>query len=169
VLSKTYQLDSEWKGSAPPLPELFAKGLEKPVPAEVLYRSLLVATGDGSAKLIGSSDTDALRQALIVAFPGMFDVEYNATLQQAMFLTNNSLFNGMLKPKDENLTARLLKLSDSAQRVKTAFAEILGRAPEDGELSAAVTFLDGRKDRPEAGVRQFTWTLLTSAEFLLNH
>ncbi|HSZ56914.1 MAG TPA: PSD1 and planctomycete cytochrome C domain-containing protein [Tepidisphaeraceae bacterium] len=168
VLSKTYQLDSGWKSSTPPLPELFAKGLEKPLPAEVLYRSLLVATGDGT---VGSTDSknDALRQALIVAFPGMFDVEYNATLQQAMFLTNNPLFDAMLKPRGQNLTARLLKLPGNTQRVNEAFVQVLGREPDEAEQAAAMAFLDSRNDRPEAAVSQFTWALLTGAEFLLNH
>jgi hypothetical protein len=32
-----------------------------------------------------------------------------------------------------------------------------------------MAFLDSRNDRPEAAVSQFTWALLTGAEFLLNH
>jgi hypothetical protein len=169
VLSKTYQLDSQWKGSTPPQPDLFAKGLEKPLPAEVLYRSLLVAAGDPSSATTEGKENDPLRQSLIVAFPGMFDTEYNATLAQAMFLTNNPLFDALLKPRGENLTARLLKLQTNPDRVRSAFTEILGRDPDQSELNAAVKFLDSRNDRPEPAVREFTWTLLTSAEFLLNH
>jgi mono/diheme cytochrome c family protein len=169
VLSKTYQLDSQWKGSTPPLPELFALGLEKPFSAEVLYRSLLVATGRDFKSEKGNPDTEALRQALIVAFPGLFDVEYNATLQQSMFFTNSPLFDAMLKPSGQNITARLLKLPTNQGKVRTAFVEILGREPDNSELAGAIAYLDARNDRPEAGVRQMTWALLTSAEFLLNH
>jgi hypothetical protein len=168
VLSKTYQLDSTWKDSTPPLPELFARGLEKPLPAEVLYRSLLIATGDGTAGAMRNQN-DALEQALIAAFPGMFDVEYGATLQQAMFLTNSPLFDALLKPSGQNLTARLLKLPDNSQRTKDAFIQVLGREPDEPELAAAVAFLDSRNERSEAAVRQFVWALLSDAEFLLNH
>jgi len=99
----------------------------------------------------------------------MFDTEYNATLAQAMFLTNNPQFDALLKPNGQNLTARLLKLQTNPDRVRSAFKEILNRAPDESEMKAAVRFLDSRNDRPEAAVREFTWTLLTSAEFLLNH
>jgi hypothetical protein len=163
VLSRTYQLDSQWKDATPPAPELFARGLEKPLSAEALYRSLTVATGNQSA------DAEPLRQGLIVAFPSLFDVEYNATLQQAMFLTNNPMFDALLRPSGRNLTARLVELPTTAKRVETAFVEILGRMPDDAERIRAIAYLDGRSERPEAGVRQLTWALLTSAEFLLNH
>jgi hypothetical protein len=168
VMSKTYQLDSTWKDSTPPLPELFARGLEKPLPAEVLYRSLLIATGDGTAGATRYQN-DALQQALIAAFPGMFDVEYGATLQQAMFLTNSPLLDSLLKPNGQNLTGRLLKLSDNSQRAKEAFIDVLGREPDESELARAVAFLDAHEDRPEAGVREFVWALMSDAEFLLNH
>ena len=135
----------------------------------MLYRSLLVATGDPNSAGTEVKENDALRQALIVAFPGMFDTEYNATLAQAMFLTNNPLLDALLKPKGDNLTARLLKLQSNPDRVRNAFMEILNRNPDESELKASVAFLDSRNDRPESAVREFTWTLLTSAEFLLNH
>jgi hypothetical protein len=169
VLSRTYQLDSRWKGATPPPPELFARGPEKPLSAEVLCRSLLVATGRDATNDKESADTEALRQALIVAFPSLFEVEYNATLQQTMFLTNNPLLDAMLRPSGQNLTARLVQLPTSAQRVRTAFVEILGRTPDNAEQARAIAYLDARSERPEAGVRQLTWALLTSAEFLLNH
>lgn len=170
VLSRTYQLDSRWTQQTSPQPELFAKGLEKPLPAEVLYRSSVVATGDGNGKFTEKSDeNNPLRQALITAFPGMFDAEYSATLAQTMLLTNNPLFDALLKPKGNNLTARLLKLPTNSERARTAFVEILGREPADSELHGAIAFLDSHNDRPEVGVREFTWALLTDAEFLLNH
>ena len=96
-------------------------GARKPLSAEVLYRSLLVATGRDFKNDKANSETNALRQALIVAFPGLFDVEYNATLQQSMFFTNNPLFNAILKPSGDNLSARLLKLTSNQEKVKTAF------------------------------------------------
>jgi mono/diheme cytochrome c family protein len=168
VLSRTYQLDSKFQGSAPPAPELFAYGLEKPLGAESLYRSLLTATGAGSAVLTTPA-TDILREKLIATFPGMFEVEYNATLQQAMFLTNNSMLDGLLKPEGANLTARLERIDGSAAKVREAFMDVLGRWPDDGELAKGVSYLDGRSERPEAAVKQLVWVLIASPEFLLNH
>ena len=137
--------------------------------AEVLSRSLLIATGHEPANTESSADANPLRQALVKAFPGMFEVEYNATLQQATFLTNNPLLDNLLKPGDRDLTDRLLKLPANDERARAAFVEVLGRQPDDDERAKAVAYLDARSDRPEAGVKQLTWALLTSAEFLLNH
>jgi hypothetical protein len=170
VLSRTYQLDSRWEGPTPPAPELFARGLEKPLSAEQIYRSLLVATGRESDAIHGqTAGTEPLRQALIAAFPGLCEAEYNATLQQAMFLSNNPLFDALLQPKDHNLTGRLIELTSSGRRVDEAFIEILGRKPDEAERARAVAYLDARSERPEDGVRQLTWALLTGAEFLVNH
>jgi hypothetical protein len=140
--------------------------------AEVLYRSLLVATGRDVTSLAGdkqAGDTEPLRQALITAFPSLFDVEYNATLQQTTFLTNSPLFDALLQPRDHNLTARLLELRTNEERATAAFVQVLGREPDDAERASAVAYLDARSDRPDAGVRQLTWAVLTGAEFLLNH
>jgi mono/diheme cytochrome c family protein len=169
VLSRTYQLDWRVKGATPPAKELFACALEKPLSAEVLYRSLLTASGDGVTGPARSTETDGLRQKLIATFPGMFEVEYNATLQQAMFLSNNPLLDGLLKPQGENLTARLEQISGSRQKASEAFLDLLGRLPDDEELAKAAAYLDARSERPEAAVKQLAWVLIASPEFLLNH
>src|SRR4051812_37493716 len=130
---------------------------------------MLTASGLDASSDSVANDTDALRQALIAAFPDLISVEYNATLRQSMLLTNSPLIDALLKPRGQNLTARLLKLESNEQRARTAFIEILGRNPDDLELSSAVTYLTARSDRPEAGVRQLAWALMSSAEFLLNH
>ena len=149
VLSRTYQLKAPAAGKAPPAPELFACGLEKPLSAEVLYRSLLTATGNPS------DDTDDLRRALIAAFPAVFEVEYNATLQQSAFLTNSPLIDRLLKPNGKNLTSRLLELSTNEERVRDVFQSVLGRSPDNDELSESVAYLDGRKARRGSGRSPF--------------
>lgn len=168
VLSRTYQLDSKFDGPTAPAKELFACGLEKPLPAEVLYRSLLTATGDGSP-MASAPATDVLRQKLIATFPGMFEVEYNATLQQAMFLTNNSMLDGLLKPEGSNLTARIERIEGSGAKVREAFMNVLGRWPDEEEMAKSVAYLDARSERPQAAVKQLIWVLIADPEFLLNH
>ena len=163
VLSRTYQLQSFTGGQAPPAPELFAYALEKPLTAEQLYRSLLTATGNSE------EGADPLRQALIARFPELFESEYNATLQQAIFLSNSPLVDRLLKPNGKNLTSRLLELATSEERVRRVFLVVLGRSPEQAELTQACAYLDNRKDRAEAAVRHVEWALLASPEFLLNH
>lgn len=173
VLSRTYQLDSRWNDSTPPVPELFARGLEKPLSAEVLCRSLIVATGHDAqketAEIAKTLDFEGLRAGLIKAFPSLFETEYNATLQQAMFLTNNPKLDELLKPAGDDLTVRMLKLQSNAARAREVFVDILGRLPDAGEQTRCVEYLDARSERPEAGLKQLEWSLLTSSEFLLNH
>ena len=163
VLSRTYQLRAPTARKLPPASELFACGLEKPLSAEALYRSLLTATGNTS------DNTDDLRRALITTFPGVFEVEYNATLQQSAFFTNSPLIDRLLKPNGENLTSRLLELSTNEERVRHVFLSVLGRSPNKDELAESVAYLDARQARGEAAIRHLEWALLTSSEFLMNH
>lgn len=163
VLSRTYQLKAPASGKSSPPPELFACGLEKPLSAEVLYRSLRAATGNSP------DDSDELRRALIASFPALFEVEYNATLQQSAFLTNSPSIDRLLKPNGKNLTSKLLELSTDEERVRSAFLNVLGRRPDKAELAASVEYLNAHEARREAGIRHLEWALLTSSEFLLNH
>jgi hypothetical protein len=168
ALSRTYQLDSRYKGATPPPPELFARGLEKPLMAEVLWRSALIAAG-GDAGHDKSPDAVALRERFIAEFPDLFASEYSFSLQQAMFLTNNPLLDALLKPNADNTAARLSGLPDSRSRVREAFEIVLGRPPAPDELEHAATYLDARSERPDAAIGQLLWTLMADPEFLLNH
>ncbi len=162
VLSKTYQQRTA-AGKSPPAPELFACAMDKPLSAELLYRSLLTATGSSA------QDTDELRQGLIAAFPAVLEVEYSATIQQAAFLTNSPLVDRLLKPDGKNLTARVLEKPADEDRVREIFVNVLGRAPDKDELAQSTKYLIDRQPRPEAAIKQLEWALLTSSEFLLNH
>lgn len=163
VLSRTYQLDSRWKGVNPPPLNAFARGLEKPLSAEQLYRSLLVATGQ-ELKKGGAED---LRKAVVAKYPDLFASEYNPSLQQALFLSNSPLIDGLLKSGSTNTTSRLLTLKDQDARIQEAFQLVLGRKPEKDELEQAKAFLAGRP--AESGIKNFVWALVASAEFQVNH
>jgi hypothetical protein len=164
--ARAYQLESKFK----PAPiGSFASALDKPLSAEQLFRTLLIATGntpDADGKIAGRSKTEILR-AFIAQFPDVFPAEYNATLYQAMFLSNSPLFDQLLAPRGGNLVARLIALPGNEARVRTAFDAVYGREPDRLELGECTAYLAARS--PEAGVKQFLWALLSSAEFQLNH
>ncbi len=154
---------------AAPSPGTFARALDKPLSAEQLYRSLLVATGnraDTNGVVAGKSEKE-LRRVFIKQFPDLFPSEYNASLQQAMFLANSELFDQLLTPRDGNLTMRLAMVPDEKARVREAFATVFGREPDTEELRECGAYLTGRS--PESGTKQLLWALLTSAEFQVNH
>jgi Protein of unknown function (DUF1549)/Protein of unknown function (DUF1553)/Planctomycete cytochrome C len=152
-----------------PSPSAFARALDKPLSAEQLYRSLLVATSnraDTNGIVAGRSEKE-LRRAFIKEFPALFPAEYNASLQQAMFLSNSELFDQLLAPRDGNLTTRLTAVPDEKARVREAFSAVFGRDPDAEELRECSGYLKGRST--EAGAKQLLWAMLTSAEFQVNH
>lgn len=167
VLSDAYQLAGGEADPAASPAEAFARGLEKPLSAEALHRSLLVATG--RLDEAGEAKSAALAQVLVKTFPDLFATEYNASLQQAMFLSNNPLLDELLRPDADTTTAALLNLGSPVERVDRAFAICYGRPPDADERQRAVLYLDARAADAQAGVRQLMWALLTSTEFLVNH
>lgn len=161
VLSRAYQLSSKPNSGKLPRPEFFACAIEKPLSAEQLLRSTLIATG-------ASEDEAAeLRKALTKNFPDVMPVNYNPSLQQALFLSNSPLVQEHLKPKGKNTASKLLAEKDVQRRVTLAFRSILGRSPDSEESAMFKSFLAKKND--DKGVRDLMWALLTSAEFQLNH
>jgi hypothetical protein len=130
---------------------------------------LLIATGnapDAGGEIAGRSETE-LRRAFVAQFPDVFPPEYNATLYQAMFLSNSPLFDQLLTPRGDNLAARLPALRAAEARVRSAFTAVFGREPDGEELRECTAYLLARA--PEAGAKQLLWAMLSSAEFQLNH
>jgi hypothetical protein len=172
VLSQAYQLDSRPAPGKAPADEAFARAIEKPLSAEQLARSLILAAGPwkADAKSPAASvtvDPTSLQRALVRDFPNLFAPEYNATLQQALFLSNSPVLESLLQPRPGNLAERLAGLADDPTRVKTAFQTVLGRSPDRDELRASVAYL---QEHPGQGGRsQFLWALLSGAEFQVNH
>jgi len=162
VLSRPYQL--EVRPLRPARPDLFASGPEKPLTAEQLYRSLMVAT-------TGKTDTEneELEKALVRVFPDVFPEEHVATLQQAMFLTNNPLVQQLTHVAPGTTAARLAAIPDPAGRVRQAFRVAYAREPDSGELQAAARFLKARAGRAPQATSQLWWAILTGAEFRFNH
>ena len=142
---------------------LFAGALEKPVSAESLARSV-------SKVLIGAEQPPAgLRKKLIQHFPDIFPVEFNATIQQAMFLSNSPEFNGLLNTKNQGLTKKISELSNDTQKVIMAFNSILLRNPDSIELEKSKAFLNSSSESNAKATEYLVWALINSPEFMLNH
>jgi VCBS repeat-containing protein len=172
-------------------PADFAWGIEKPLMAEVYFRSLLLVLGEGDS----DSDSDSDRQSdgeresdgrdlyrleederfrelgveFRRRFPDLLAEEYVAELQQAMFLSNADSLQQLFLPAEGNLADRLLKEQDEGRRVDEAFETILGRAPDSEERRRGADYLRQRADRPADALRDLLWAIVMSAEFRLNH
>jgi hypothetical protein len=154
VLSRVYALGAA-KGMAP---DAFGGALERPLTGEQIARSWRVAAG------LPAND-DGLRRAVIAAMPEVMAKEYNASFQQAQFLTNSPALSEILKPAAGNTVERLAALEVTA-RVKEAFLAALARLPDEEEAQQAAAFLKERPDKAAEGVRDLMWALMTGAEFL---
>ncbi len=159
--SQAYQLDSR-PGSVeglPPEDAFFARALDKPLSAEVLLRSLRVATG-----LEGEAD-EGMRAIFAKVFPDLFEENYSPSVQQAMFVTNGTMIDALLA-EDAPLVQRLSSLPDSDSIAREAFVSILGREPDDEERTRSREFLTNTEIDT---IRQFCWALMAGAEFRINH
>ena len=155
VLSRAYALGP---AAASP-PEAFAGSLERPLTAEQIARSWRIASGL-------PADDDTLRRATITALPDVLPVNYNATFQQAQFLTNSPVLADLLKPAGDNSASRLAALPDASAKAREAFLAVYGRQPDAAEAASAGAFLMARPDDAAGAVRDLLWALMTSAEFL---
>ena len=173
LLSEVYQLDSKPSSATRLEPSVFAVALEKPLHAEVLFRSLLVATGRWPSTADTKVDANAFRKLLLSQFPDLFPREYNASIQQAMFLSNNPIVIDLLNPGVDaqglNLPSLLLNLPGQAERVLVAFETVFGRPPTHDEAAMFEGYLAKRGDRLAKGIEQMLWALVCSPEFLMNH
>lgn len=158
--SQAYQLDSRPADPTknPPLDKFFARALDKPLSAESFARSLRVALGHGSA------NDEGLRSRMAKVFPDLFEENFSPSVQQTMFLTNGDYFDKLIA--ESPLLRDLIKLENPEQLVEDAFQKILSRSPDETEKSRALNFIK-IKDSPS--IRQFTWALITGAEFRINH
>jgi hypothetical protein len=163
VLSRAYERDARPPGKKAPPPEAFAVALDKPMTAEQLLQSLWVATGTKPDDAAAAQS----QRAFASTFPDVMPENYSPTLQQALFLSNSSALDDLLKPAPGNTAAKLLALPSSEARVREAFARVLGRQPDALEMKQCRPILDAQPG--ERGVRSLLWALLTCAEFQVNH
>jgi hypothetical protein len=156
ALSRVYAL-----GPTREAPEKFAGALERPLAAEQIARSWRVAAG------LPPND-DALRKKVIAAMPEVMPKEYNASFQQAQFLTYSPAVVELLKDSggNEGTVGKLVAMKNIDERIRGAFVAVYGRGPDKEELAAAKEFLNERSTKPEEGARDLIWALMTSAEFL---
>ena len=154
ALSRVYAL-----GASDAAPEKFSGALERPLSAEQLARSWRIASGL-------APEDNALRRGVVAAMPDVLPREYNATFQQAQFLSYSPALAEILKPAANSTVARLVAIPESSTRVRQAFLSVYGRVPDAVEAKQTKAFLDARSDQPAEAVRDLLWALMTSAEFL---
>ncbi|HEY8505187.1 MAG TPA: DUF1549 domain-containing protein, partial [Gemmataceae bacterium] len=143
ALSKTYQRSSALpEGATEPPPQRFAVAALKPLSAEQLAWSVMQATGltDAQRAALGNKLSEpALFKALernVTPFVRTFGGpsgqpadDFEATLEQTLFIKNGAQIRGWLQPRSGNLTDRLRKLSDPGALAEELYLSVLTRLP----------------------------------------
>lgn len=170
LASEVYQLSSKPNSKHLQHRDAFPSALERPIKAETLYRQLLHSTGHDEAAYVEAFPDQAttLKEATIQQFPNLIPVEYQATLQQAMFLSNSPEIDHLLVARPGNTAHRLLSIADMNERIRETFTAILNRFPDPLELEYVHSYLTERSSSPEAALKQLMWSLIASPEFQLN-
>ncbi len=191
LLSKTYQRSSLLPEQAPAPPQSFLVAMEKPLSAEQLTWSVLQATDNLAAiEGIGTpadakssesapatskvslpklSEVKAKFESAFANPPMEPEVEFKPSVKAALFLSNDDLVLGLLKPRPGNLTDRLLKLKDDRAAAELLYLSVLSRKPSDDDYALATEYLARRTDNREQALQNLAWALLSSSEFCLNH
>ena len=164
ALSRAYQLES--KATTGSDPKWFASAIAKPLTAESLYRSFLVALDvmDPAAWNAAPKRTEFAN-----LFPDVLTEESLANVSQGLWLTNSESMRDIVSGKNSKVVQQVLQIAKSDQLVERLFGLIMGREPDSEELNHCVAFLNSRANGRQAAVESLTWALISSAEFRFNH
>ncbi|HTU18960.1 MAG TPA: DUF1549 domain-containing protein [Gemmataceae bacterium] len=182
ALTQTYQRSSTQKSAGKePESTSYTVALLKPLTPEQLAWSLMQATGltDAERQALGKNATEAALYARlaknVTPFVKTFGTEsgkaeeFDARLEQALFLANGATVRGWLTPRAGNLIDRLGKLPNTDALAEELYLSVFTRLPSAEERKEVADFLASRaKDRTEA-LQDMAWALLASAEFRFNH
>ena len=82
---------------------------------------------------------------------------------------NGALLRSWLAPRAGNLMDRLGKLQDAGAVADELYLSVLTRPPTADEKKEVADYLKKRNNDRAAALQEYTWALLTSAEFRFNH
>jgi hypothetical protein len=92
-----------------------------------------------------------------------------ATVHQALFLSNGQPIQGWLQPTAGSLVERLSKLNDPAAVAEELYLSLLTRRPTSDEKDEVARHLDHRRGERVPALQDLAWSLLASTEFRFQH
>ncbi len=164
---------------------LFSHMYVKPMRAEQLYDSLIVATNAHRSGRSGWEESERQRQQWMQQFVRTFGNDmaeesnsFDGTIPQALMMMNSNprpqgdtptLMSGAVSLDSGSHLSELLAGPGSEPiKIQQLFLTALSRQPSRMELSTMQRFLRGNRD-PRAAVQDMFWALLNSNEFILVH
>jgi hypothetical protein len=185
LLSETYRRASAIApGATAPDPTWFAVGAVRPLSPEQFAWSLLTATGqlDLERKALGAKATEAALQTKfagqVATFANLFGgppgdpsqgQDFEATLDQTLFLRNGGVVRAWLTPNAANLTGRLMQLKDANAFADELYLSVFARRPVSDEQKVIADYLERHAADRATALPELAWALLSSAEFRFNH
>lgn len=101
--------------------------------------------------------------------PGEAEVDFRPSVEQSLFLMNEQLILSWLRPDDGNLIDCLTKTDEPEALAEELYLSLLARQPSEAETAIVRTHLQENSGRRTEAIGELAWSLLTAAEFRLNH
>ncbi|WP_373649391.1 DUF1549 and DUF1553 domain-containing protein [Schlesneria sp. DSM 10557] len=155
---------------------LFTHVYVKPMTAEQLYDSLIVATNAHKSGRSGWEQAEVQRHAWLQSFVQTFGTDegdeatsFDGTIPQALMMMNGPLVQDAVSVKPGSYLHQLLtgKGTDN-HKIQRLYLSALSRMPNKAEIAAAQRFLNSNQD-PLTVYQDLFWALLNSNEFIINH
>lgn len=152
----------------------FARMPLRRMTSDQVYASFVQATGFRTAAATPANPGDAARDEFLTKFAdsATTPTEIETTILQALSLMNGRYVAGATDLENSEFLSVVADAPylDDAGRIETLFLAALSRPPEPAEMEI---FLDQQPSSDpavrKAALADIFWTLLNSAEFLLNH
>lgn len=180
LLSQTYQRSSATTNKDVEA-KWFAVAQLRPLSPEQFAWSLMQATGLTDIERKGKA-TEAGIFAKLAANVGPFvtlfgnnpgeptiNQDFEASLDQTLFLTNGGTLRDWLTPKGGNLADRLKQMKDAGDIAEEMYLSMLVRRPSADERKEVADYLARRTADRDVALQELLWALATSAEFRFNH
>jgi hypothetical protein len=144
---------------------------------EQLFDSLAEATeynGGVSANPQGFYlATQAARGQFLARFAAQErKIDYQTSVQQALYLMNNEFIAERTSPEKNRTLATLAEQRTStARKVESLYLVVLSRKPRPEEAERFVQYVEkgGPANDPKKALADVFWVLLNTPEFILNH
>jgi len=183
VLSDAYQRTSEMPKGKDIDPKVFGVASLKAMTPEQFAFSLLQATGMIAAERKAQPKANAA--AIYAKMTGLatpivnlfgtqagdaaFNQDFEATLDQTLFLANGATLREWLTPRPGSLLDRANAQKDAALVAEELYLSVLSRRPSTEESKEVSDYLTRRSADRVAALQDLAWALITSAEFRFNH
>jgi hypothetical protein len=176
ALSDAYARGSRGDGDPAAAIRVFARAAVRPLAAEPLVSSLVVATKIDDAM---RGDEDSIQRRLLRA---RLEYEYvssddemtaesgfDGSVPQALLLLNGELLNrGVMARQGTRIAEILDRHEGAAARIDACYLAAFARAPTDDERARRLAWIEARGGGREAFEDLF-FALLASSEFTTNH